>query len=163
MIIYLQKSIWLLSVRFRTCGQGKLYVCDIRILEINKGYAYCLTLSTYLTIIFRSILPWLVVFYVPSTARSFRDGTPIYCPLQRTWNLVITTGIEPRVVAWQSITLLLRHASSTDIFLIKRNSLWTRLEHLVVNLVLCRLSCRRHYIMWNRQLYFQVYPIYSCS
>ena len=23
---------------------------------------------------------WLVVFYVPSTARSFRDGTPIYCP-----------------------------------------------------------------------------------
>ena len=27
---------------------------------------------------------WLVVFYVPSTARSFRDGTPIYCPLQRT-------------------------------------------------------------------------------
>ena len=23
---------------------------------------------------------WLVVFYVPSTARSFRDNTPIYCP-----------------------------------------------------------------------------------
>ena len=27
---------------------------------------------------------WLVVFNVPSTARSFRDSTPIYCPLQRT-------------------------------------------------------------------------------
>ena len=27
---------------------------------------------------------WLVVFYVPSTARSFRDGAPIYCPLRRT-------------------------------------------------------------------------------
>ena len=27
---------------------------------------------------------WLVVFYVPSTAMLFRDGTPIYCPLRRT-------------------------------------------------------------------------------
>ena len=26
----------------------------------------------------------LIVFYVASTARSFRDGTPIYCPLRRT-------------------------------------------------------------------------------
>ena len=26
----------------------------------------------------------LFVFYVPSTARSFRDGTPIYCPFRRT-------------------------------------------------------------------------------
>ena len=26
----------------------------------------------------------LFVFYVPSTARSFRDGTPIYCPLRKT-------------------------------------------------------------------------------
>ena len=33
---------------------------------------------------------WLVVFYVPSTARSFRDGTPIYCPLRRTWSSVNT-------------------------------------------------------------------------
>ena len=59
---------------------------------------------------------WLVVFYVPSTARSFRDGTPIYCPLRRTWSSVNTPfppGIEPRAVSWQSITLPLRHASST--------------------------------------------------
>ena len=37
---------------------------------------------------------WLVgcVFYVPLTARSFRDGTPIYCPLQRRRSLVNTTG-----------------------------------------------------------------------
>ena len=26
---------------------------------------------------------WLVVFYNPSTARSIRDGTPIYGPLRR--------------------------------------------------------------------------------
>ena len=60
---------------------------------------------------------WLVVFYVPSTARSFRDGTSIYCPLRRTWSSVFTAfppGIEPRAVAWQSITLPLRHASSTN-------------------------------------------------
>ena len=58
---------------------------------------------------------WLVVFYVPSTARSFRDGTPIYCPLRRTWSSINTPfrpGIEPRAVAWQSITLPLRYASS---------------------------------------------------
>ena len=59
----------------------------------------------------------LFVFYVPSTARSFRDGTPIYCPLRRTWSSVNTPfppGIEPRSVAWQSITLPLRHASFTE-------------------------------------------------
>ena len=59
---------------------------------------------------------WLVVFNVPSTARSFRDGTPIYCPLRRTWSSINTPfrpGIEPRAVAWQSITLPLGYASST--------------------------------------------------
>ena len=30
------------------------------------------------------LVGWLVVFKVPSTARSFRDGTPIYRPLRRT-------------------------------------------------------------------------------
>ena len=67
----------------------------------------------------------LVVFYVPSIVRSFRDGTSIYCPLQRTRGLVFTPfplGIEPRAVAWQSITLPLRHANSTKIYNIsKRN------------------------------------------
>ena len=41
---------------------------------------------------------WLVVFYVPSTAMSFRDDTSIYCTLRRTWSLVNTLfppGIEP--------------------------------------------------------------------
>ena len=54
------------------------------------------------------------MFYVPSTARSFRGGT-IYCPLRRTWSSVNTPfplEIEPWAVAWQSITLPLRHASS---------------------------------------------------
>ena len=57
----------------------------------------------------------LFVFNVASTARSFRDSTPIYCPLRRTWSSVNTPfppGIEPRAFAWQSITLLLCHASS---------------------------------------------------
>ena len=57
----------------------------------------------------------LFVFNVPSTARSFRDGTPIYCPLRRTWSSVNTPsrpGIEPGAVAWQFITLPLRHGRS---------------------------------------------------
>ena len=63
------------------------------------------------------LVGWLVMFNVPSTARSFRDGTPIYCPLRRTWSSINTPfrpGIEPRTVAWQSITLPLSHASSTN-------------------------------------------------
>ena len=31
----------------------------------------------------KTLIDWLVVFNVPSTARSFRDSTPIYCPLRR--------------------------------------------------------------------------------
>ena len=68
---------------------------------------------------FFSLFGWLVVFNVPSTARSFRDGTPIYCPLRRTWSSINTPfrpGIETRAVARQSITLPLRYASSTSIF-----------------------------------------------
>ena len=43
-------------------------------------------------------------------------GTSIYCPLGRTWSSVNTPfppGIEPQAAAWQSITLPLRHPSST--------------------------------------------------
>ena len=38
------------------------------------------------------------MFYVPSTARSFREGTTIYFPLRTTWNTVFTPfppGIKP--------------------------------------------------------------------
>ena len=38
----------------------------------------------YELILSGQLVGWLVVFNVPSTARSFRDGTPIYCPLRRT-------------------------------------------------------------------------------
>ena len=73
-----------------------------------------------------SVLTTLFVFYVPSTARSiFKDGTPIYCPLRRTRSSVNTPfqpGIEPRVVAWRSITLPLRHASSLWPLCIRSNS-----------------------------------------
>ena len=30
------------------------------------------------------LVGWFVMFFVPSTARSFRDSTPIYCALRRT-------------------------------------------------------------------------------
>ena len=58
---------------------------------------------------------FILLFYVPSTARSFRDGIPINRPLRRTWSSVFTLfppRIEPRAVPWKSITLPLRHASS---------------------------------------------------
>ena len=54
------------------------------------------------------LVGWLVVFNVPSTARSFRDGSPIYCPLRRTISSINTPfqlGIEPWAVAWQSIRI----------------------------------------------------------
>ena len=59
-----------------------------------------------------TLLVFVGWFNVPLTARSFRDGTPIYCPLRRTWSSINTPfrpGIEPRAVAWQSITLPLRY------------------------------------------------------
>ena len=63
---------------------------------------------------FEDLLVGLVVFYVPSTARSFRDGTTIYCPLRRRWSSVFTlpTGNRNQAVAWQSITQLLHHTST---------------------------------------------------
>ena len=72
--------------------------------------------SSYASIIW--LVGWLVVFYVPSTVRWFRDGTSIYCPLPRTWSSIFTLflpGIEPRAVEWQSISLPLRHANFPSI------------------------------------------------
>ena len=40
------------------------------------------------------VVSWSLVFYVPSTARSYREGTPIYCPLQRTWSS-LNTPFQP--------------------------------------------------------------------
>ena len=55
---------------------------------------------------------WLIVFNVPSTATSFRDDTPIYCPLGRTWSSM--KHRSDRAITWQSISLPLRYASSTE-------------------------------------------------
>ena len=77
---------------------------------------WIIDMSCFYTIYLISFVCLLVVFNVPSTARSFRDGTPIYYPLRRTWSSINTPfwlGIEPLAVAWQSITLPLRYASST--------------------------------------------------
>ena len=74
--------------------------------------------SVNITKCFVGWLVWLVVFNVPSTAWSFRDGTPIYSPLRRTWSSINTPfrpGIEPRAVAWQPISLPLRYASSIKV------------------------------------------------
>ena len=86
----------------------------------DKRQCQGMTMVDYFKMTF--ILFWrnlfcLVVICVPSTARSFRDGPLIYCPFRRTWSSVFTPfppGIEPRSVAWQSNTLPLRHASSTE-------------------------------------------------
>ena len=76
-------------------------------LRVQSGYALTVCgMCQYLC--------WLVVFYVQSTVRSFRDDSPIYCPFRRTWSSIFTLfspGIEPRAVVWQSNTLLLRHAT----------------------------------------------------
>ena len=41
------------------------------------------TMIQYPTLTFDPRVCWLFVFNVPSTARSFRDSNPIYCPLRR--------------------------------------------------------------------------------
>ena len=57
---------------------------------------------------------WLVVFYVPSTARSFRDGTPIYCPLRRTWSSVFTPfSPELTRIQYPTLTIDPRRSLST--------------------------------------------------
>ena len=45
------------------------------------------------------LVDWLIVFYVPSTARSFRDGISIYCPLRRTLSS-INTPFRPGIDNW---------------------------------------------------------------
>ena len=85
--------------------------------EFRRWWRHAITLHSNIWS-HRPALCWLVVFNISSIARSFRDGTPIYCPLWRTWSSINTPfrpGIEPQAVAWQSITLPLRYASSTQL------------------------------------------------
>ena len=102
------------------------------------------------------MIGWLVVFYVPSTARSFRDGTTIYCPLQRTWSSVFTpfpSGIEPRAVAWQFIALPLRNASSMTNewrFSLDYNKLYpVILEILQITLEVYQMAIDRPKTVWK--------------
>ena len=88
-----------------------------------------------------------------STARSFRDGTPIYCPLRRTWSLVFTPSpleIQPWAVAWQSITLPLCLASST----IWANTL--RSNHLLHTLGIC------YNRQWDANLKWEKLACHTC-
>ena len=60
---------------------------------------------------------WVIVFYVPSTARSFRDCTPHLLYLAKNMKLgfyTVLTENRTRAIAWQSITLPMCHTSSTD-------------------------------------------------
>ena len=56
-------------------------ILQVRIPEIQTS---TINLSDILNILKFWLIDYLIVFYVPSTARSFRDGTPIYCLLRRT-------------------------------------------------------------------------------
>ena len=62
------------------------------------------------------LVGWLVVFYVPSTARSFRGGTTHLLSLAKDMKLgfytVPTVESNPGLLRGKSITLPLRHASS---------------------------------------------------
>ena len=55
---------------------------------------------------------WLVVFYVPLTARSFRGGTPFTAPCEERGARVLHRSYRK----WQSITLPLHHASSSSVY-----------------------------------------------
>ena len=125
---------WLLSSHWQLLQVNNISLIVDLLRPMNKACIF------YRRILFFCF--WLVVFYVPSTARSFRDGTTIYCPLRRTWSLVNTpypSGIEPRAIAWQSITLPLPHARSTRIL----DSSWKCLLHYkwrTFIFYLCRLT-----------------------
>ena len=90
------------------------------------------------------------MFYVSSTARSFRDGTPIYCPMWRTCSSVnkpFPPGIEPQVIRWQSITLALRHASSHSL------SLWFGIGWIGSNYVPFYRLCSHILIKYLKYFY----------
>ena len=76
---------------------------------LDKFFSKNFQLCIHIYFIFTDVNPiaWifcLFVLNVPSTARSFRQGTPIYCPLRRRWSSVNTPyppGIKLLAVAWQ--------------------------------------------------------------
>ena len=76
--------------------------CKICANRVHMMYLSILIPLTLRTLMFfakleiQSILPCLFVFYVPSTARSFREGTSIYCPLRRMCSSV-NTSFPPRI------------------------------------------------------------------
>ena len=125
--------IWPDPLIFQTFYSGDKAWCKKLTKHITHAWNKCFLLiclsclKTRNFILKRSKQMFLLVFvfYVHSTARSFRDGTTIYCPLRRTWSSVNTLfppGIKPRVVAWQSITLPLCHAFC----------LWRRQEVIII-------------------------------
>ena len=84
---------------------------------------------------------WLVVFNIPSTARSFTNGTPFYCRLR--FFTLFPLGIEPRLplaIAWQSITQPLHHTTG---------QLSWRLIYLVVMNHALRLNLCEHLLVYG--------------
>ena len=59
-------------------------LCEFSIMKVALRAGYYRQCATRFLASIKVHSGWLVVFYVPTTARSFRDGTPIYCPLRRT-------------------------------------------------------------------------------
>ena len=75
------------------------------------------------------IILCLFVFYVPSTARSFREGTPIYCPLRRMWisvNTPFPSGIEPQAIVYImfSTNLNFLYERQITILYVQLNPFW---------------------------------------
>ena len=114
----------------------------------------------------------LVVFYVPSTARSFRDSTAIYCPLQSTWSSVFTPfppGIEPWAVAWQSFTLPLHLVTVTPApwyWTRSRKCVWYIIDitkYMFLSWMICiRIRiCHRLYLLWNTAFMMHLHTVYS--
>ena len=128
-----------------------------------------------------TLVCWLVVFNVPSTARSYRDGTPIFCPLRRTWSSINTPfppGIEPPAVAYATVHYVIATRApwgpefiscylSNSYFVQLNQFFGTYVLLLIVSIQFC-MSVKSLFLKQSRKLLFALslfnccglYPVY---